>query len=84
MPILAPSSANDVPTAEPEYMTMGPEISNVVFHNKLAKELDKKEMEVVDEDEVELKMTDDEDEEEEQEEMIEEPVYINLSKRKLR
>ena len=63
---------------------MGPEISNVVFHNKLAKELDKKEMEVVDEDEVELKMTDDEDEEEEQEEMIEEPVYINLSKRKLR
>lgn len=83
MAILPPSSTNGVPTAEPEYITMDADISNMIFHNKMAEEHDKEETEVIDEDEVELKMTDDEDEDEEQE-MIEEPVYINLSKRKLR
>ena len=82
--ILPPSPINGVPTAEPEYMTMGSEIINTVFHNKLAEDLEEEKTQLIGEDEVDIKMTDDEDDEEEVQEMMEEPVYANLGKRKLR
>ena len=82
--ILPPSPINGVPTPEPEYMTMGSEIINTVFHNKLAEDFEEEKTQLIEDDEVDVKMTDDEEEDEEVQEMMEEPVYANLGKRKLR